>query len=384
MSVSKEAIEAGLRITLSSVNMPSGECLHETDVREILEAALPFLPIAGEGKAIHEHFKQMQEMCRDYLIPETYVRRFPDQPNAHAGEFNMPGPHQSEQQAGIMNSRRDRAFISDIIRMLDGPEQREAEALVSSPGKDGGTAGALSFADGIRAAAALFETAPDEPVDDITKLTREAQRQGILSLLKSGKDGGQEPVLFVSEQQLPACIGTYLPTRKHREGNFQMPLYAGPQDGGQEVEAVGNDWHDGAPPKPWCDEWFIAQTTYGDRVVLTALPEEWTYDFKTADDTYIKADKIKRWMQFPDSQFLAYQPASTALVERLTKALEPFSFIAGELFANNYNDSDIVFSVQTKTEMGSTVKLDVAFSTFREARNALSASQSTSRENADA
>lgn len=49
MSVSKEAIEAGLRITLSSVNMPSGECLHETDVREILEAALPFLPIAGEA-----------------------------------------------------------------------------------------------------------------------------------------------------------------------------------------------------------------------------------------------------------------------------------------------------------------------------------------------
>lgn len=44
-----------------------------------------------------------------------------------------------------------------------------------------------------------------------------------------GKDGGQEPVLFVSEQQLPACIGTYLPTRKHREGNFQMPLYARPQ-----------------------------------------------------------------------------------------------------------------------------------------------------------
>ncbi|SFG87742.1 hypothetical protein [Ensifer sp. OV372] len=49
MSVSKEAIEAGLRITLSSVNMPAGECLHETDVREILEAALPFLPIAGEA-----------------------------------------------------------------------------------------------------------------------------------------------------------------------------------------------------------------------------------------------------------------------------------------------------------------------------------------------
>jgi hypothetical protein len=64
-------------------------------------------------------------------------------------------------------------------------------------------------------------------------------------------------------------------------------------------------WRDGAPPKPWCDEWFIAETTFRDRVVLTALPEEYSYDFKTADDTYIKADKIKRWMQFPDSQFIA-------------------------------------------------------------------------------
>lgn len=65
------------------------------------------------------------------------------------------------------------------------------------------------------------------------------------------------------------------------------------------------EWRDGAPGNPWDKEWFIAETTYGDRVVLTALPKEWTYDFKTADETYIKADKIKRWMQFPDSQFIA-------------------------------------------------------------------------------
>jgi len=64
-------------------------------------------------------------------------------------------------------------------------------------------------------------------------------------------------------------------------------------------------WHDGVPPKPWASEWFIARTKHNDRVVLTALPEEYTYDFKTADDTYIKADQIKQWMQFPDSQFIA-------------------------------------------------------------------------------
>ena len=77
----------------------------------------------------------------------------------------------------------------------------------SSPGKDGGQPVTLSFADGIRAAAALFETAPDEPVDDITKLTREAQRQSILSLLKSGKDGGQswdDPTLDGTDGAHPA------------------------------------------------------------------------------------------------------------------------------------------------------------------------------------
>lgn len=66
-------------------------------------------------------------------------------------------------------------------------------------------------------------------------------------------------------------------------------------------------WFDGAPPKPWSQEWFIAETTYGDRVVLRALPDDWTYDFKTADETYIKSDKIKRWMQFPDSDFTEFE-----------------------------------------------------------------------------
>lgn len=69
-------------------------------------------------------------------------------------------------------------------------------------------------------------------------------------------------------------------------------------------------WHPGTPPSPWKNEWFIAETTWGDRVVLTALPEEYTYDFKTADETYIKADKIKRWMRFPDSEFV--EPAGRA------------------------------------------------------------------------
>ena len=66
------------------------------------------------------------------------------------------------------------------------------------------------------------------------------------------------------------------------------------------------EWADREPPKPFRGEWFIAETIWGDRVVLRALPEDFSYDYKTADGTYIKADKIKRWMQFPDSQFIPY------------------------------------------------------------------------------
>ena len=78
-----------------------------------------------------------------------------------------------------------------------------------------------------------------------------------------------------------------------------------PAAGREELSEAERPWIDGEPPKPWREEWFIAETTYGDRVVLRALPEEYTYDYRTADDTYIKADKIKRWMQFPDSQYIA-------------------------------------------------------------------------------
>lgn len=65
-------------------------------------------------------------------------------------------------------------------------------------------------------------------------------------------------------------------------------------------------WIEGAPDKTYASEWFIAQTTNRERVVLTALPEEYACDFKTADETYIKRENIKRWMQFPDSQFIPY------------------------------------------------------------------------------
>lgn len=62
-------------------------------------------------------------------------------------------------------------------------------------------------------------------------------------------------------------------------------------------------WHQGSPRSFWGEEWFIAKLDDGDHVVLRALPEEWTYDFTTADHTYYKAARIKQWMQFDTSQY---------------------------------------------------------------------------------
>jgi hypothetical protein len=49
--VTEKMIEDALGITLSSVNLPASECLHESDVRELLEAALSTdaEPVAWRG-----------------------------------------------------------------------------------------------------------------------------------------------------------------------------------------------------------------------------------------------------------------------------------------------------------------------------------------------
>lgn len=88
-------------------------------------------------------------------------------------------------------------------------------------------------------------------------------------------------------------------------------------------------WLGGTPPKIYSDEWFIAVTTYGDRVVLKELPETYAYDFKTADETYIKADRIAKWMQFPDSNYKSAANARIAsleaVVREMREALKPIA-----------------------------------------------------------
>lgn len=80
--------------------------------------------------------------------------------------------------------------------------------------------------------------------------------------------------------------------------------------GGDAVPVAWDGWHDGEPPHPWRTEWFIAETIYDDRVVLIALPKENSYDYKTADETHMMAQNIKRWMQFPDSEFVPPSPSA--------------------------------------------------------------------------
>ncbi len=75
------------------------------------------------------------------------------------------------------------------------------------------------------------------------------------------------------------------------------------------------EWRKGYPTHPWDKEWFIAVLDNRDPVVLMALPEEYSYDFKTGDDTYYRKERIKKWMQFPDSEFIA--PANTAPLEQM-------------------------------------------------------------------
>lgn len=70
-------------------------------------------------KKLLDHFKRMQEMATAYITPEPYQSQIAPQ-----------------MLVGTAEDDRD-AFVNDIIYMLDGPEQREAQAaaeLVVSQG----------------------------------------------------------------------------------------------------------------------------------------------------------------------------------------------------------------------------------------------------------
>lgn len=103
------------------------------------------------------------------------------------------------------------------------------------------------------------------------------------------------------------------------------------------MKPVGQ-WYEGEPPHPWRCEWFIAQTIHGDKVVLRSLPEEHTYDYKTADETYMVAKNIKLWMQFPDSEFLPYTLSGDEEIEVVREAIQKAWRESDEKFIRERDD----------------------------------------------
>ena len=91
--------------------------------------------------------------------------------------------------------------------------------------------------------------------------------------------------------------------------NLNEPLYTHPAPAKVEPvppagENAAGQWRDGAPINPRDSEWFLAQTVGGEYVVLRPLPEEYTYDFTTADGTYLMGDRVKRWAQLSVSNYV--------------------------------------------------------------------------------
>ena len=61
---------------------------------------------------------------------------------------------------------------------------------------------------------------------------------------------------------------------------------------------------DGRPPFGfYASEWFIAKLKNGDYAALKALPEEYSYDYRTNDGTYYTEDWVVGWMQTPDTEY---------------------------------------------------------------------------------
>ena len=333
MTVPKEATTPDmLRLAVAAVleadkefraNMPpewEGDPLSdEIDGLRRVYSALSTLPIAGEGKV-----KALEWNPFTAYTPFGYHYSVWERDNG-VWECNL-----LDGQFKTLEATRA-AAQSDF-------ETRILSALASSPGKDGGTAGGPSFADGIRAAAALFETSPDEPVDDITKLTREAQRQGILSLLKSGKDGGQEVEAVAWRRERDGWLN---------DQGLGVPLYTHPP---HQITV------DGEPVEP------VARAIWNVR-----REEEDRCDMELED----MGEDHSVWAEARAvlSALSTFQPASTALVERLGLAWAAVGHHEGIEISVHADAAD--------TWNALCAILDPL------ARTALSASHSTSRENAD-
>lgn len=276
--ITKEAIEAAKSAYWHEVHNGGG---YSDKCYEVaLTAALPFLPIAGEGKVKALGWEDATD--RGYSQANCALGQYQV---IWLGEFECwqcGRPHRDGLDWKDNFSRHPSKDDAKAAAQADF-ERRILSALVSSPGKDGGQE--------VEAA----QITMGRGLVDVSRIEHEG-RAGILfrprdDHIPVGEEGELQP-------------GEYWPVK------------------GDVVIWIENEG--------------------GARVI----------------ETYLSA-------------FLPYQPDSTALVERLTKALEPFAKEAGCYDPDTGDGDDTVWATPVYFKIRD----------LREARNALSSSQSTSREN---
>lgn len=76
-------------------------------------------------------------------------------------------------------------------------------------------------------------------------------------------------------------------------------------------------WKDGHPDKVYGSDWFIAKLKDGRKVVLRELPDDYSHDYKTADETYFTKDWIVKWMPFPDGEFISPNDEALQQAEKI-------------------------------------------------------------------
>lgn len=92
-----------------SVGRPTATC--STSLRSPEPVPVSALNGDDQAQGLNAHFEKMQAMCMRYLMPEPYT------------DLQGEVAHQAE----FARAHRDCLFIGDMIYMLDGPEQREAQ-----------------------------------------------------------------------------------------------------------------------------------------------------------------------------------------------------------------------------------------------------------------
>ncbi|MHB5109951.1 hypothetical protein ACYB78_03135 [Klebsiella pneumoniae] len=78
----------------------------------------------------------------------------------------------------------------------------------------------------------------------------------------------------------------------------------------------------------YASEWFIAKLKNGEYAALKALPEEYSYDYRTNDGTYYTKDWVVGWMQAPDTEYRpnVKTPATDRIVaEAEARGVEKFA-----------------------------------------------------------